>query len=160
MSVGAREQIFSALISELKKITTTAGYNFTIRNVYDPSVAIDAMNEFPSVNIQDGSEDCANAETAAHLRVGGNEPILENAFTVQLDCILSVMNNPRQERNKMLADIQKHFGINHTIGNTALTCVYAGSEPWGIHETKPLTGITVLLKIWYRQRLELPGILK
>jgi hypothetical protein len=152
--------IINALIYGLGKITTEGGYNYTIKKIYDPPVGIDEMYDYPSVNIEEESESCANQQT--HVQTGGNEAALLNSFGVRFDCIVQSTENPRQARNKIIADIQKYFGNNWNIPDTtgaatAFNCFYSGCTPWGLHDTKPLTGISILYTIWYKQKLTDPA---
>jgi len=163
MADSVREKIFAAIIYGLKQITTASGYNYTVRQVYDPPIGIDDMKEYPAINIDDGDENCANSSTGNHLQTGGNEALLHNSFTVILDCVVSDINFPRKARNKILADIQRYFGIHWNIPDnsgipTAFNCFYQRSTPWGVYEKrKDLTGITIEYIVWYRQYLTNPS---
>ena len=156
MSESMREQIFVALIAKLLTITKAASYYNDVRQVYDPPVDLNKMNEFPSVNIIEGQETCAISEI-----VGGHGALLPNYFDVDFDCVLNEINTPRQARSRMLADIQKLLGINYQIPTpedvgTASNCQYKGSAPWGVQGTRPLVGITISYRVWYRQRVNNP----
>lgn len=155
MYISTREKIIDAVIQNLKRITVAGGYNYTIRNVYDPTISIDSMMEFPSININDGDEDCISDV----MPINGNNQLLHNSFTIEMDCIVNTAENVRKSCNKMLADIQKKFGINYRIDGTIHECIYSGCSSWGIHATKPIAGITVKYNFYYRQRIDHPEIL-
>lgn len=152
------ERAIAALIYNLGKIKTEGGYNYTIKKVYDPPVGLSEMYDYPSVNIEEESETCSNT----HVQTGGNEATLLNSFNIRLDCVLQSTENPRQDRNKFLQDIQKLIGNNWYIPDeqgdaSAFNCFYSGSTSWGMHDSKALTGISVKLAIWYTQKLTDPA---
>lgn len=154
-SVNAPSSIISSVIEafifNLLKIKTSSGYNTTVRNVYCPAIELDNMIEYPSINIISLADNCANDSMNNH------EPRkLFNSLTLTMDCVLNTIENSRQERNKLLADIQKYFGINWGIPNefgvhTSFNCFYESSTPWGIDKMRPFTGITISYVIWYDQ---------
>lgn len=157
-----RTNIRGAIQWGLTQITAGKGYNYTIKQAYSPPRGLSAFVEFPSVNITYLPETCANSSTGNHLQAG-NESLLLNQFTVRFDCVLSNIDDPELAQDNVLADIQKYFGVNYWIPDsngdaTAFNCVYEGSEGWGIHEQRPLTGITVDYIVWYRQRINDPAI--
>jgi hypothetical protein len=159
--ISAYDDIIEAVLWGLVQIKTSSGYNTTIKHAYDPEVSIDEVLEYPSVLLDEGSEDCANSNIGSHLQTGGNEAGLHNSFDLSLHCCLNEVNNAREARNKIKADIQKYFGLHPRIPNsfgvdTAFNCFYRGATPWGVDKQKPLTGITVDIRVWYRQKLTDP----
>jgi len=158
-----RQKLREAIEYGVKQITVANGYNYTVKGAYDPPIGLEQMQEFPSINISYEQETAANADLGSHLQTGGNEALLHNSFIVQFDCLLSDIENMSDSQDKMLADIQKYFGNYYWIpdsnGNaTAFNCIYMSSTPWGVHERKPLTGITVEYLVWYRQYLTNPAV--
>lgn len=159
--ISCKDEIFNAIIYGLKQIKTSSGYNYTVRNVYDPPIELDNMIEYPSINVFEGRESCENANVGSHQQIGGNQAKLHNSFTFEMDCVLSEIENARQSRNKILADIQKYFGLHWGIPSsagvdTSFCCFYQTSTPWGIDKMKPRTGITISYIVWYDQLLTDP----
>lgn len=163
-SDSVRMKIHSAIKYHLSQITAGSEYYNTIRakNIYDPPVSLQRFNEYPSVNVIWGREDCQNRNPGSHGQVGGNIGLLHNDFVVDFDCVIPHHNDPALEQNKMLADIQKKFGIRYALPSSdgsasgAFNCFYASSEPWGTRES--LTGITVSVVVWYMQLSNNPAV--
>lgn len=159
--ISVRDNIIESLIYQLGLIKTESGYNYTVRNIYDPPINLDAITEYPAIVIMEGPEDCANSSTGSHLQTGGNEALLHNSFTVTMNCIISDINNIRAARSKMLADVQKRIGNNWNIPDalgvpSCFSSFYKGSTPWAVDAQKPYAGIEIDWIIWYRQLLTDP----
>lgn len=159
MSNSIREQIFTNIISGLGLITPTLGYINTIYKVYDPPIAIAEMANYPSINIEDGDEIAEEGNVGTHQKNNRNDQLLHNQMTIRIDCALQSTDNPRRDRNRMKADIQRYFGLNWQHG-TALSSIYQSSTPWVVDKGTSLTGVTMNFIVYYRQRLELPEVSK
>ena len=159
MADSIREQIFSSIITGLAAMSPTLGYINTLKKVYDPPVAIDEMYDYPAINVDDGEEITENASVANHMRIGRNDPLIYNQMNIRIDCVMQSTENPRRERNRMKADIQRYFGLNWQHG-VALSSIYQGSIPWVVDKGTVLTGITMTFIVYYRYRLESPDISK
>lgn len=161
-TTSIRTKIRDAIQWGLTQITTTNGYNYTVTNAYDPPRSLENMSDFPCINIHYGNETATNSQVGSHL-VAGNESLLHNTFSCEFDCVLSDIDDPQLAQDKILADLQKYFGTKHWVPDsdgaaTAFNIIYESSEPWGIHEKRPLTGITVRFNVWYRQVVGNPGV--
>ena len=161
----ARQQIREAIKYQLLQITESAGYYSTIREVNDPPRNPTTMNRFASVNLTIGREDCANENAGSHLQRGQNLFRLHNSFVAEMDCYLFDVNNPVQAQEYILADVKKHFSLNYYIpdeasgARTAFNSIYSASLPWGLTIDKPNCGITIWLRVWYREEATDPDTL-
>jgi hypothetical protein len=163
MGISVKDDILDALEWGLKQITEASGYQSTTKNVYDPPIDVGAMQEFPCFNVFEGPDDCSNVNSNVHEQTGGNQCKLFNSFIVEMDGYINDKNTPRKTRNKLLADVQKYFGLHWNIPSssgtaTAFACMYAGSTPFGEDVNVPQSGVTIRLKIWYDQKLTDPTL--
>jgi hypothetical protein len=161
-TIPARQRVFNAIEYGMGLITEASGYYNTVMRVYREPMALDKIPEFPAIIIMDGPEECSNINN--HLQYGGNEALLFNQLDIELQCIVQKTDYPMIARNKMLADLQKYFGTHYWLPDadgvvSAFNSIYLRSDPWGIHETKPLTGIGAWFRVWYRQKLTDPNTL-
>jgi len=144
--------------SEGNTTVSDAGYYHTIRHAFDPPRTFEQMQEFPCANVYIDAESCENA---ANVQIDQNQAALHNSFTLVMEICINETNNPALIQDQILADIQKYFGINYFIpdsaGNaTCFNCYYLSSDPWGTDRTRPNCGITVNYIVWYRQKLTDP----
>jgi len=156
--ISVRERLRQALIWNIQQIKTTDGYNTTIRKVYDPPKAMEQMLEYPSVNVLWGREDRLNDH------IMGNNQLLDLSLTARLDIFLSEQENPHNEIDKVLSDIQRRFGMNWYITGangerTAFNCVYKSADPFGTDLTKPNCGVSIEVEIWYSIQLTNPNVM-
>ena len=154
--------IREAFSYNLGLITEDNGYNTTIRRVFDPPVDYERIDDFPAINVHIDEDDIINANDNM-LAVGGNRPKQLGIYNIIMDCFFMSENNPQDDQDKILADIQEMFGVNFHVndsnGNkTAFMVLYAYSEPFGIRNKSPLYGITVAYRVWYRQLLTNPVV--
>jgi len=140
-------------------IVSTSGYYNTMRRAYDPIRTRGNMEEFPACNVKIEDE---FSENVSNVQKDQNQALLSNSFVLSMDCFLNDTNDPALEQDRILADVQKYFGINYFIpdvnGNaTAFNCYYDSSVPHGINTNKPESGILIRYRVWYRQELTNPG---
>lgn len=136
------------------ELVSDEGYYLSIKNAYDPPRSFEQMPEFPSVNVFCTSETC---EDTTNTQIQQNTSLLSNSFTLRLECFIHNENNPALECDKLIADIQRYFGINYHIpdenGNaTAMTIYYSGHEVSGTETTRPNIYVAIDFRVWYRQR--------
>lgn len=140
-------------------IVSTAGYFNTMRRAYDPPRSIEELEEYPCCNvlIEDGF-----SQNSSDTRLGQNQGLLHNSFILAIDCFLQDINDQALAQDRILADVQKYFGINFGIPDsdgyaTAFNCYYESNIPHGIRNTAPNCGILIRFRVWYRQQLINPG---
>lgn len=153
-----RTKIRAAVVHSLQQITTANGYRTTIRGVYDPPKAWDAIPEYPSVNV------LWDAERQQAQEVAGNDPLLDIEWMLHLDVLLEEMNDPVRAVDNVLADIQQRFGKQYYItgsdgARTAFNCIYDACSMWGTESARPNFGATVDVKVWYRIKLADPAVM-
>lgn len=150
-------QIRDAVKTVLKRIITNndagTGYVYyntiTENHIGSPPRSVERMGEFPFINVYYEDERCANSNASAALQTGGNRQLWHNTITLVMDCWL-VGDNILDEQDKILADIQAAFGNDYTINNSAFSCAYESSSPFGTESNRPSGGITVRFNVWYR----------
>ena len=153
---SVRQRLRESIIYNLKQITIANGYTSTVKRVYDPPVSMENMRDYPSINIHWGRED---REPDIHLQ--GNNSLVNCRFFLTIDAFLYTRNDPAQEQDKIIADVQKMIGDNFylvdELGNrTAFNALYSGSSVWGTDTTKPNCGASIELEIWYTYVLNNP----
>ena len=165
MSVHVRTNLRETLKYNLGLITTTNGYNRTIRDIGDPPKSPENFKEFPAVNIDFGTERAANANPGGHTQYGANLWIYENQIDVVMDFFM-VAENMSLEQETILADVQKYFGTGHNYAiptaagvHTVLDFIYIESTPFGLKVNRPNCGIQIIYRAWYRQRGDNPATL-
>jgi hypothetical protein len=161
--ISVKDNILDAAEYGLGQITVANGYNNTVREIHDPPIEANAMKEFPAFNVFEGEDLCENALGNLHEQTGGNQCKLFNSLILELDGYLNVVETPRKARNKLLADVQKYFGLHWNIPDingtaSAFNCMYLSSVPFGVEVNKPLVGITIRLRVWYDQKLTDPTL--
>lgn len=134
----------------------TEGYYYTMHQAYRNARAASSIREYPSCNLFSEGESCENVD---NVQLEQNQALLHNNFIMRIDVFLNDREDPQLARDRILADVQRYFGINKHIpdsdgAQTCFTCYYDSSDPWGIDKEKPAyTGITIRYRVWYRQKL-------
>ena len=136
------------------------GYYKTIHKTYYPPIAQTEMREYPCCNLHIEEEECDNE---FNVQIAMNQALLHNEFIAKIDIFLKENEDPEKAQGRILADVQRFFGVNYYIPDvdgeaTVFYCCYAGSQAWGIEKSNPDTGITVQLRIKYRQQLTDPTV--
>lgn len=153
MADPVRRLVRQALVSGLESITTANGYNRTIQHAYPEIKSFEQMTEFPSVNIDWRREEYLNAIPGGHSAGF----LIKNA-RVLLDFHVETPEGIETERNRIVADVDKYFGNNYYLpasgGNaTAVNVVPEDSFVWGIESSEPYGGITIPIRIEYKQNI-------
>jgi hypothetical protein len=131
------------------------GYGHTYVNTItaaqcgDRPQSVENMPVFPFVNIDIGTEQCANANSASALQTGGNRQLWHLSFDLLLDCFMKA-EDISAAQDSILADVQAAFGADYTINNTVFSCAYNNSIPFGMESDMPNCGITIMFTVWYR----------
>lgn len=156
---SARTKLREAIKWNVQQITAANGYRSTVWQVYDPPKNIAQMSQLPACNLYWGRESNDNDG------IVGNNQLLDVQFSFILSFVLSSINDPALEQDKILADVQQRFGkyfyIPGSDGNrTAFNCIFRSSEPWSHQSQTPRCGIDIEIEVWYRLRIDNPDVMQ
>ena len=137
-------------------------YYYDWKRAFDPPRNFEKFQEFPSCNVMVENDVSFNRE---NTQLDQNQAKLVNVFNLMFDCVSSNVNDPALTRDRMLADLQTYFGLNYYIADedgaqTAFCTYYDSSTPFGIESTTNRVGITVRFKVWYKQTLTNPRVIR
>lgn len=154
--MSVKTNIRNALSECIKEMTTSGGYNYTYRDVFDPPFNMEQMTGYPSVNILYGTE----RRLGDRYQVGNN-PLFDILLPVQFDVFLYDINNTSLAQDKALADFQKYFGYNYYVkpassDRTVFEALWLSSTPWGTEIEVPNCGISIDFEVYYSIRINNP----
>ncbi len=137
----------------------TEGYYNTVARAYDPPRDYERFDEFPCFNVSILDE---NSSVQSHEQCSPGNGNIYNSFTLEMTGYIQDNNDPALAQDKLLADVQKYFGINYWIPDsegraTATVCSYESCEPFGTEDNRPRTGVIIRYKVWYDQKLTNPS---
>jgi len=152
---SVRTNLRLALKACVEEMTVAAGYNYTYADVFEPPINMEAMVQYPTVNILLGREDRLGD------RHSGNNPTLDILMPVQFDVFLNSQNDTSLAQDKAIADLQKYFGANYYIkpsasDRTAFNCIWLASTIWGTERETPNCGVSVDFEVFYSIKLNDP----
>jgi hypothetical protein len=152
MATSVRQLIFENIQTALRTITNRNGYNY---NVESDNVVI----------IHGKRDDSAFAEPIIYIYPGHevlNPDMCEKGKDfLELEVIIEAfIRGARSEMNaninKMLADIKKALGADHTRGGYALDTVFLSNDAFLVDLTGEKCGIIVNMKVDYEHAYGLP----
>jgi len=140
MADSIRQQIISALDTRLKAILTTGGYETNIGvNVFDWRSESLEESDLPALIYRDIS-----AETTI-------DTMASFAHKMTLNILVAVQNStPMAEIRKIIADIDKAIGVDHTYGNLALMTERISDESGVEIDEKKFAGCQIVYVITFR----------
>lgn len=155
----ARSCIRQAAVYGLKNRINEGEYWNTVKRAYDPIRTYEQFDEFPCFNVSIESE---ISDNASNITIEQQQLKLHNSFNLQMVAYLNDNNDSALAQDKILADVQKYFGLNYRIPDinnipTAFNCYYLSSIPFSTNRNKPNCGIIIQYKVWYRQFLTDPA---
>jgi len=154
-----RERIRKAAIYGLKNNVNPAnGYYLKFGEVNSEVVEHSQRKDYPSVDAVWGDEVYTNEFTGGH-----SLGLYEKIADLFIDVWIKELDGMTTMKEKVIADIEKYFGTNYSIpdenGNgTAFNCIISNNRHFGTRAEKPRGGISILLKVYYRQQLINPNI--
>lgn len=150
ISVSVREELRNALLYQIREITTANGYNFNAKT-NENILSAEQITEYPFVNINVYNETYMNATD-----LGWQDKRLHKLLSLEMDVWLNSVNSIEEDRDKVVADIEKRLLNNFNLPNsdnkrTCFTSILTFNDPFGIESSQPYGGITVGYDIFYRQ---------
>ena len=145
------ERLLDALVYGIKGITTDAGYDNTVGDVFTEYPTQSQLVNYPAVAIIQGREatDWDDTEDMLHT------------LSVTLVCFCHEQSDPTTSRLTLKKDLHRHFGLNWMARgeDDVETCRLvrpAAYEPFGMFLNAPKVGFIMELIIQYSQNVNDP----
>ncbi len=148
----AREKVRAALYYGLfSGVSPALGYFNSFQKIYTRPVNIEQVENFPAIEVT-WNERFTNSQQGGNS-LGFYNRIADVRLRIMLKETESVPMTQLKER--VIADMEKYFGINFFVPNSAGTatifnCVLESNDVVGAGTLRPLGEVEVRLKIYYR----------
>lgn len=140
MADSIRQQIISALDARLKAILITGGYETDIgENVFDWRAESLEEDDLPALIYRDVSVE------------SGVDTMASFFHRMVVNILVAVQSStPMTEIRKIIADIDKAIGVDHTYGNLALMTERISDESGVEIDEKKFAGCQIVYAITFR----------
>jgi hypothetical protein len=141
-----RNEVFTGLVTAFQGITTTAGYNYTVKTVERTSYVPEQLDstKLPAILIYD-----SGIETP--VRNDANATVIAHDMTVKLVCFFRAESDLEVEFNKFMADIMRVIYAPPTFASGIDNFRFTQLQTFLAEPPDKIAVITVKLTYWFNK---------